>query len=97
MQNVQNKGQIQNEFMRSSFLPEYQPKITKISTLPSNKLNLLLRVDKKTVRREELQFVYLCSILSYTLFIKKTKWFQITDLKIIFEWKRYMANIVCKE
>ena len=29
---------IQNEFMRSSFLPKYQPKITEISALPSNKL-----------------------------------------------------------
>ena len=29
---------IQNEFMRSSFLPECQPKVLRISALPSNKL-----------------------------------------------------------
>ena len=62
MQNVQNKGQIQNEFMRSSFLPKYQPIITEISALPSNKLNLL-RVDKKTVKRERIQ---ICLLMFYS-------------------------------
>ena len=39
--------------------------------------NLLSGIDKKTVGRGDVKFVYLCSLLSNTLFIKGTIWFKI--------------------
>ena len=102
MQNVQNKGQIQNRYMRSSFLPKYQPKIMEISAQPSNKLNSL-RIDKKTVRRDGISICLLTYVLfliaHYSSVYKETKWFEIAAFfqTLFSEWKPYMNKIVCKK